>query len=63
MRRNDGLAPAELAFEDMPRAAVRFTCFAKTLALTPTLRLALVLTLPLSLGLLVLGLGPVDRSG
>jgi len=29
MRRNCGLAPAELAFEDMPRAAVRFTYFAK----------------------------------
>ena len=40
-RRNDGLALAELAFEDIPRAAVRFTYFAKTLelklALTPTL--------------------------
>ena len=28
-RWQDGLAPAELAFEDMPRAAVRFTYFAR----------------------------------
>ena len=39
MRRNCGLAPAELAFEDMPRAAVRFTYFAKTLVLTLALTL------------------------
>ena len=34
------MAPAELAFEDMPRAAVRFTYFAKTLTLTLALALA-----------------------
>jgi len=37
------LAPAELAFEDMPRAAVRFTYFAKTGTLALTLALALLL--------------------
>jgi len=37
------LAPAELAFEDILRAAVRLTYFAETLALTRSLLLALAL--------------------
>ncbi len=34
-RRNDGLAPAELAFEDMPRAALRFPYFARNTEADP----------------------------